>query len=128
MKDRKKLYSCILLFFTIYTLLETTFGLLSVLVAITNINIYTVIVGEIMTYIIILYFVFFRLKSIPEFKLWVVFIIFILFFMPKNFFYVYTIDELREIAKITNIEKINKTIFKFIFSVFACIKYYRIKE
>lgn len=108
--------------------METTFGLLSVLVAIAGINVYVIVIGELLLYMAILYFVFFRLKNIPEFKLWLVLLVFLFFFMPKNFFYTYTLDELRELAKIIDIEKAGKIMFRFIFALFAYIKYYRIKE
>jgi hypothetical protein len=128
MNEMKKLYSCIILLFAIYVLIETVSGLLSVSVAFTKINIYSIVVGEILLYIAIIYFVFFRLKTIPKFKLWFIFLIFVFFFISKNFFYDYTMEELVEYATAMDLKIMNKIIFKFVFAVFACIKYYKIKE
>jgi hypothetical protein len=127
MNEMKKLYSCIILLFAIYVLIETVSGVLSFLAA-TNINIYSIVVGDILLYIAIIYFVFFRLKTIPKFKLWFIFLIFVFFFISRKLYYSYTTEELVEYATAMDLKIMNKIIFKFVFAVFACTKYYKIKE
>ena len=128
MKDIKKIYGCIILLFAIYTLLEKIPCLLFVFTSIFNINIYAVLFCQILLYISMIYFVFFKLKSLPQFRMWFIIVIFILYFIPKNFFYIPTIGSLLDFAKLMDFAIIEKIIGIPIFALFAYVKYYRIKE
>jgi len=124
----KTFYISVILLFVIDTLISTISGLLSILVAVSGMNAYAIIVGEILSYILLIYLVFYKFKTIPQFNVWFILLILVFYFIPKNFFYIYSLDELKELGKIIDLEKVGAAIFKFVFVLFACIKYYFIKN
>lgn len=128
MKEQKDVLGSIILLFILHTIIGIFIGIIPILVSIFDMNIYTILIGEFLLYCSIIYFVFFRLKSIPQFNIWIILLMFLIYFVPKDFFYVFTIDELKEIAKIDIYERSMKVFFRFTFMLFVCVKYYRIKR
>ena len=128
MKEQKDVLGSIILLFILHNIIGIFIGIFPILVSIFDMNIYTILIGEFLLYCSIIYFVFFRLKSIPKFNIWIILLMFLIYFVPKDFFYVFTIDELKEIAKIDIYERSMKVFFRFTFMLFVCVKYYRIKR
>jgi len=127
MKEQREVLGSIILLFILHTIIETFIGILPILVSVFNINVYIILIGEFLLYCSIIYFVFFRLETIPKFNIWIILLMFFIYFIPKDFFYVYSIEELKEFAEITVYERSMKVLFRFVFMLFICVKYYKTK-
>lgn len=128
MENKHCLYRCIVLIFVIYTGIQMLLVLISLIVANFNLNIYIELFAELLLYLALIYWVFFRMKKIPEVSLSFFAGTVIFFFLPKDIFYNYSIEQLRELSYISDFEKALKVLFQFIFALFSAIKLYSMKH
>lgn len=126
MNNLKQIYACIILLFTIFTLIETYSGILFLVTVLLNLNLYFIILGKLLLYIAIFYVVLYKVKELPEIKLWFILLIFSVYILPKDFFYTYTIENLREFSKISDIDKAGRVVFRLLFAFWAYIRYCRV--
>jgi len=124
----KNFFAGIVFLFLIKTFVDIFSNVLTVIIATVNASGYFIIAGELLFYLIIVYFLFFRLKSIPKFNIWIVLLAFLYCILPKTFIYTYVLNLSEDIPKIFELERFLEHIFILTLAIIAYVKYYRINQ
>lgn len=124
MKNKIEFYRIIILLFVIYAFMQFLITLLSIGIVNFKLNIYYLLILKILSYIGIIYLLFFYIKSTPHIKPWVFILSLVVYLFPKNLLYTFSIEELRYLSEIMFYEKSSEVIFKLTFGLLAFFSLY----